>query len=278
MELICPRCQTTNERDAHFCKVCGTGFNVQPIRQNSISTPVIVIIVVVAVCGFCGLFGLVNSNKTEVVKPANSHVNTSPTANSSEDSLPIRNLVKSFNSANTEKPKNSKSAVVISGNADLRQTANSNGEVIQSVPEDTQIEVIRQKGAWFFVRASGQTGWMHGNTIRFANAHSSEPSTGTVDSSPPTNSSKSKPNNFGNSSDQTSSSSRYITGPRGGCYYINGNGNKTYVDRSLCGGTDTSYKNSSSSSSGGYIRGPRGGCYYYTASGRKQYVDRSLCN
>lgn len=26
----------------------------------------------------------------------------------------------------------------------------------------------------------------------------------------------------------------YITGPRGGCYYINGNGNKTYVDHSYC--------------------------------------------
>jgi len=26
----------------------------------------------------------------------------------------------------------------------------------------------------------------------------------------------------------------YITGPRGGCYYINSNGNKTYVDRSFC--------------------------------------------
>ncbi|MDQ3712208.1 MAG: hypothetical protein M3388_08330 [Acidobacteriota bacterium] len=51
MELICSRCQTTNERDAHFCKICGTGFNVQPIRQNSISTPVIVIVVVVAICG-----------------------------------------------------------------------------------------------------------------------------------------------------------------------------------------------------------------------------------
>lgn len=25
-----------------------------------------------------------------------------------------------------------------------------------------------------------------------------------------------------------------IRGPRGGCYYINRNGNKTYVDRSLC--------------------------------------------
>jgi hypothetical protein len=26
----------------------------------------------------------------------------------------------------------------------------------------------------------------------------------------------------------------YIRGPRGGCYYINSNGNKVYVDRSLC--------------------------------------------
>jgi uncharacterized protein YgiM (DUF1202 family) len=26
----------------------------------------------------------------------------------------------------------------------------------------------------------------------------------------------------------------YHTGPRGGCYYINGSGNKQYVDRSIC--------------------------------------------
>lgn len=25
-----------------------------------------------------------------------------------------------------------------------------------------------------------------------------------------------------------------ILGPKGGCYYINGSGNKTYVDRSYC--------------------------------------------
>jgi hypothetical protein len=30
------------------------------------------------------------------------------------------------------------------------------------------------------------------------------------------------------------SSRYYIRGPRGGCYYINDNGNKVYVDRSLC--------------------------------------------
>jgi hypothetical protein len=28
--------------------------------------------------------------------------------------------------------------------------------------------------------------------------------------------------------------SGYITGPRGGCYYINSHGNKEYVSRSLC--------------------------------------------
>ena len=27
---------------------------------------------------------------------------------------------------------------------------------------------------------------------------------------------------------------QYITGPRDGCYYINRNGNRTYVDRSYC--------------------------------------------
>jgi hypothetical protein len=84
----------------------------------------------------------------------------------------------------------------------------------------------------------------------------------------------------------TESSRVYITGPRGGCYYWNRNGNKTYVDYSFCGrsSNDSSYSRSSSfssspqSSSGSYIRGPRGGCYTYSASGRKRYVDRSLCN
>src|SRR5690606_5320325 len=37
-----------------------------------------------------------------------------------------------------------------------------------------------------------------------------------------------------NSSTSASSGRTYIRGPRGGCYYINRNGNKTYVDRSFC--------------------------------------------
>lgn len=84
----------------------------------------------------------------------------------------------------------------------------------------------------------------------------------------------------------------YITGPRGGCYYINSNGNKTYVDHSMCGETDdapatirplsSSGSSGSSRSSGGgggrvYIRGPRGGCYYINGNGNKTYVDHSFC-
>ena len=65
----------------------------------------------------------------------------------------------------------------------------------------------------------------------------------------------------------------YYTGPRGGCYYINSNGNKSYVDRSLCGSSSRSSYSSSS-----YHSGSRGGCYRYSSSGKKVYVARSKCN
>jgi hypothetical protein len=76
-------------------------------------------------------------------------------------------------------------------------------------------------------------------------------------------------------------SNGYIRGPRGGCYYLNSSGNKTYVDRSLCGTESPSqplYSAPSETLSGGYIRGPRGACYYINSRGNKTYVDRSLCD
>lgn len=36
------------------------------------------------------------------------------------------------------------------------------------------------------------------------------------------------------SNSKNNSGRNYIRGPRGGCYYINRNGGKTYVERSLC--------------------------------------------
>jgi hypothetical protein len=78
-----------------------------------------------------------------------------------------------------------------------------------------------------------------------------------------------------------SGSNGYILGPRGGCYYINSGGNKTYVERSLCGAESSlppAYLATPKSSSSKYIRGPRGGCYYINSGGNKSYVDRSLCD
>jgi hypothetical protein len=66
---------------------------------------------------------------------------------------------------------------------------------------------------------------------------------------------------------------KYITGPRGGCYYINSKGKKTYVDRSRCDSPSNGRVKSN-----GYIKGPRGGCYYINGNGNKTYVNRSLCN
>jgi hypothetical protein len=88
----------------------------------------------------------------------------------------------------------------------------------------------------------------------------------------------------------------YYTGPKGGCYYINKNGNKTYVDHSFCNrrseGTVAKVVTIKSDTSGSankefgrvpperltYYKGPKGGCYYISKKGNKVYVERSLCN
>ena len=85
-----------------------------------------------------------------------------------------------------------------------------------------------------------------------------------------------KPPYVAPSASPTNKASGFITGPRGGCYFINGNGNKSYVDRSLCGSSYT-YSSRSTSSGRSYITGPRGGCYYINGNGNKTYVDHSFC-
>lgn len=98
---------------------------------------------------------------------------------------------------------------------------------------------------------------------------------------------------------QAQDSRKYYTGPKGGCYYINKNGNKTYVDRSFCTQTlrsERASQNEKPESDNGqykavpdsgaqastikkvYYKGPKGGCYYISKAGNKVYVDRALCN
>lgn len=66
-----------------------------------------------------------------------------------------------------------------------------------------------------------------------------------------------------------SKSSRTIhTGPRGGKYYINSNGNKTYVKNK------STYTAPKSATSRTIHTGPRGGKYYINSNGNKTYVKR----
>ncbi len=79
---------------------------------------------------------------------------------------------------------------------------------------------------------------------------------------------------------ETAVEKKYITGPEWGCYYINSNWNKTYVERFLCWNSETPSLNQGSSSwwSSKYIKWPKWWCYYYNSKGNKSYVDRSLCD
>ncbi len=58
------------------------------------------------------------------------------------------------------------SAVVISENANLRGTPTERGKVVETLPEQTSLEIIKQKGVWFLVQSEEYVGWIHGNTIR----------------------------------------------------------------------------------------------------------------
>lgn len=109
------------------------------------------------------------------------------------------------------------SATVIAENAKLRGTPSERGKVVSVLEQDTSVEVIKQRSAWFLVQSTDYVGWLHGNTIRL------------------TSSSVDKLNeSLTTTPRQISPSKNYIRRPRGGCYYLSGTGRKVYVDRSLC--------------------------------------------
>lgn len=95
----------------------------------------------------------------------------------------------------------------------------------------------------------------------------------------------------------------YFVGAKGGCYYINSSGNKSYVDKKYCDGIPTVVKTESKkadeqvekpkeekqsekpkekkeekkSGDRTYILGPRGGCYYMDGDKKVYVKDKSLC-
>lgn len=232
--------------------------------KNTINFSLVITILLAAILG-C------SSTSKERTQIGTNQSNVAVVLNKSESSPSSRSYADTLSA----KPKTN-SAVVISEHANLRDSDNGDASVIGQIARDSSVEVIKQQGGWFYVKSdTGLQGWMHGNTLRLERYETSKPSKNPSPVYVPD-----QQKEISEDGEDTPSGSReYITGPRGGCYYINGNGNKTYVARSMCGGATTNYQRKVSlSSSGGYIRGPRGGCYYITGGGRKQYVDRNLCN
>lgn len=138
-------------------------------------------------------------------------------------------------------------ATVIAENANLRGTLTEKGKIVKTLKRDTQVEVLKQRSAWFLVQSADYVGWIHGNTIKLSgtietiqNAESNVtpgsaltprqlidiPRRATSTSQRPPGSYPPLP---------SSPSRTYFRGPRGGCYYINSSGKKkTYVDHSFC--------------------------------------------
>jgi hypothetical protein len=126
----------------------------------------------------------------------------------------------------------SQTATVTAENANLRGTPSKAGKVINEVSRNISLEVIRQKGAWFLVQTPDYVGWIHGNTIKLTGTGIETETTSVPNplslvtgrtTSAPTTVAKTRP-----------TMRTFIRGPRGGCYYLNSNERKTYVDRSLC--------------------------------------------
>lgn len=128
------------------------------------------------------------------------------------------------------------------------------------------------RGLW----ASSACQWLKGDKKEVADKIKNN------NSSSSTTSSSSSYNSSSQSSYQSSDWRTYYTWPRWGCYYINSNGNKTYVDHSYCSSTATesssysssSYSSSSYSDSHTWHTWPRWGNYYINSHGNRTYKKR----
>ena len=125
----------------------------------------------------------------------------------------------------------SQTAIVISEQANLRGTPTERGRVIDTVSQNDQVEIVKQAGAWFLVQTPDLVGWLHGNTIRLTSARNSSQG---FYSTPAPVKSVAQPAYTTPRTRTNADSRQYYRGPRGGCYYINGSGKKTYVDHSYC--------------------------------------------
>jgi len=57
-------------------------------------------------------------------------------------------------------------ATVISEKANMRERASSSSKVVMVLSHGAEVEVVQSLLPWYQIRYGGQTGWVHGNTIK----------------------------------------------------------------------------------------------------------------
>lgn len=172
----CPNCRNTNQSNSLYCSFCGQSVPPQVIKvRNKTKDNLIIVGIILGSllfsCFFCGMIGMITEKKD-----GSSSENTTnrvggftpPGIDDTPKPSPTTDSPKTL----VSKPADSiaKTATVITENANLRDAPSSSGNVVGELSLDSEVEVIKQTGAWFYVSANGQKGWMHGNTIRYDKA------------------------------------------------------------------------------------------------------------
>ena len=120
--------------------------------------------------------------------------------------------------------------------AKLKRGPSPSDEIIKIFEENTKVIIIDYKDGYFSVCINLYCGFMSEVWIKMTDLTSEflslkKNETNHI-SSPESNSIS--PNSTNTKSVRYKTSRVYRRGPRGGCYYINSNGNKTYVSKSYC--------------------------------------------
>lgn len=173
----CASCYIANLPDTRVCHRCGGAYNPNPQESHpALASTNGKLLLILLGAGFALIFvaSIIGAILSSSTQPSTTRqpFSDSPASKSSVNSIPPTTSKSQPKSLSQTKPSTAKKAVVISENANLRKSANQNSEVVQTVAEGRNVDVIQQQGAWFLVSYGGQVGWMHGNTIRLIEADS----------------------------------------------------------------------------------------------------------
>jgi mannosyl-glycoprotein endo-beta-N-acetylglucosaminidase len=132
-------------------------------------------------------------------------------------------------------------AVVSGPDAFLRGTPTDAGAVVDTLAIGSKVLVIKEEGNWLLVQSSPFVGWMHASLLKIAEVPDSDPeqqmATTRLERDQNAPESATQP-----ASDPPTTAEPgqrvYKRGPRGGCYYIQASGKKTYVAHRLCSSED----------------------------------------